>query len=117
MHRRLVEAKPKPSSTYCYDSMLIGADPIFVKRMFALWCRMKNSLGLSGVERRLLDVLAGASPGPVSAERLCAELWGPDIPLRRLRVLISRLRGKLGAHSIITIRGRGYAAGDLARLE
>ncbi len=49
-------------------------------------------------ERDVLAVLLAAQGGPVAAERLLAEVWGPDSPrqsLGSLQVTVSRLRGLL----------------------
>ncbi len=61
--------------------------------------------------RALLAALAVSAPEPVSVERLTAAIWEDDLPKtprRTLQLYVTRLRGLLGAGSIVT-RPVGYA--------
>jgi DNA-binding response OmpR family regulator len=65
--------------------------------------------------RRETDVLAlliRSNGAPVSRQRLLDEVWGPDYAGRSnaVDVYIGYLRRKLGASSIVTVRGHGFAA-------
>jgi DNA-binding SARP family transcriptional activator len=94
--------------------------------------RLLGGLAVDGFEehalgsrkgRRLLEVLALAGGTPVSTDRLAEVLWGDDAPARpaeQIGVLVSRLRGVLGADRIVrTDAGYRLVADwlDLAELE
>lgn len=75
--------------------------------------RLLGGLAVDGFEehalgsrkgRRLLEVLALADGTPVAVDRLVEVLWGDDAPTRpaeQIGVLVSRLRGVLGADRIV----------------
>jgi DNA-binding SARP family transcriptional activator/tetratricopeptide (TPR) repeat protein len=69
-------------------------------------------LQLGAAKERALLVLLLLEPGKVVlADRLIDELWGQTMPksaLASLRALVSRLRGRLGAQTLLT-RGEGFA--------
>ena len=61
--------------------------------------------------RALLAALAVSAPEPVSVDRLTSAIWDedlPEIPRRTLQLYVVRLRGLLGAGSIVTCPD-GYA--------
>ncbi len=62
-------------------------------------------------EARLLEVLAHAEGAPVSRHQLLAEVWGADFEgdPNSIDIYVGYLRKKLGGHSIVTTRGRGFA--------
>ncbi|MBL8685509.1 MAG: response regulator transcription factor [Myxococcales bacterium] len=65
-------------------------------------------------EWSLLDRLALAKGNVVSRGELLEEVWGEDneSSARSLDVLVARIRKKLGAEWIRTVRGGGYALGE-----
>jgi DNA-binding SARP family transcriptional activator len=66
--------------------------------------------------RTLLKVLALADHQPVSVDRIADVLWGdeqPSRPAEQVGVLVSRLRGVLGAERI-TRTDAGYVGSALA---
>ncbi len=74
-------------------------------------------LALTPTEFELLAVLAGSLGQPVSLERLIQSGLGYDgrdpQAVESLRVHISRLRRKLGANYILTVRGGGYMLANM----
>ncbi|MHC4597739.1 MAG: response regulator transcription factor [Planctomycetota bacterium] len=74
---------------------------------------------LSPREAALLSYLAANSGRAVSRQEILERVWGIDargLDTRAVDMLVARLRGKLGegAPEIIkTVRGKGYAIGDL----
>lgn len=66
-------------------------------------------LNLSRSEAHILFVLAGARGKVVSAEMVGERFSGSGTPQNTVRVLITRIRKKLGeACPIETVHGRGY---------
>ena len=69
--------------------------------------------------RQVLKLLAVASPGHLSAERIAAELWPDDPPadpVANVATLVSRLRAALGA-TVIDRDRAGYRLGPGARVD
>lgn len=68
-------------------------------------------IAITAREWALLEVLARRRGGVVSRSELLESAWGDvdDTAASSLEVLIARLRRKLGAESISTLRGEGYA--------
>jgi DNA-binding response OmpR family regulator len=75
-------------------------------------------LALTPTEFELLAILTGNLGQPVSLERLIQAGLGYDghdpQAVESLRVHISRLRRKLGANYILTVRGGGYMLANLS---
>ena len=69
-----------------------------------------HSAHLSDREFRVLHHLVEHAGEVISRERLLSEVWGYhfDPGSNVVDVYIRRLRAKLGAESITTIRGEGY---------
>jgi DNA-binding response OmpR family regulator len=69
-----------------------------------------RTIDLTKKEFQLLALIVGEQGGVCSRERLVAEVWGrPEKEVSEsLHVLISRLRSKLGADRIKTVRSVGY---------
>ena len=67
-------------------------------------------------EARLLEVLAQSEGASVSRHELVAEVWGADFggDPNCIDIYVGYLRRKLGRHSIVTTRGRGFAVGQQA---
>ena len=67
-------------------------------------------VSLSAYEFRVLEMLIERPGGIVDRERLQAGLygWGEEPASDSLRVLVHKLRRKIGAHRIETVRGAGY---------
>ncbi len=63
-------------------------------------------------EASVLELLVQSSGAPVSRRRLLDEVWGGDYggDPNCVDVYIGYLRRKLGAESILTVRGHGFAA-------
>jgi DNA-binding response OmpR family regulator len=69
---------------------------------------------LTAREWAILEVLAGANGRVVLREQLLESVWGDDAEGSRhsLDVLVSRIRRKLGADVLRTVRGEGYTLGE-----
>lgn len=76
---------------------------------------LSRRLGLTPREAALLDALH-QSPRPKRKETLFAVVWGDkDVDFKIFDVFICKLRKKLGAACIETIRGVGYVLSDEGR--
>lgn len=90
------------------DRIVSGDLDVDLKRQCA-W-RAGHCLDLTRNEFRLLRLLLLAPEGLVSKEEIAAAVW-PDEAGRRdnaIEVLVGRLRAKLGADRVRTVRGLGY---------
>jgi two-component system response regulator QseB len=86
------------------------APPIVLDRVRHLADAGRGPVRLSETELRLLQHLLARAPEPSSREELLAAVWGlTDQPRSNvLEAGIARLRHKLGASVIETVRGVGY---------
>lgn len=67
-------------------------------------------LRLTAFETRILTKLVQHPESPVDRETLLESVYetDSDIPFNSIEVMIGRLRRKIGAHMIETVRGHGY---------
>jgi DNA-binding winged helix-turn-helix (wHTH) protein/tetratricopeptide (TPR) repeat protein len=71
-----------------------------------------TALPLTGLESRLLAYLAARSFRVVGRDELQEQVWGHRTPLptKTVDMTVVRLRKKVGAETLLTVRGEGYRA-------
>lgn len=76
--------------------------------------RRETQVAVTAREWAILEVLARRAGRLVQKTELLEGVWGEasDSAAGSLEVLVARLRRKLGAELIRTVRGEGYALGD-----
>lgn len=90
------------------DHLELGALTIDLKGQCA-WLSGR-CLDLTRNEYRLLYLFAGSAEGIVTREAIGQAVWPdrPDLAANTIEVLVARLRAKLGADLVQTLRGMGY---------
>ncbi|MDE2620384.1 MAG: response regulator transcription factor [Sphingomonadales bacterium] len=90
------------------DHLELGALTIDLKGQCA-WLSGR-CLDLTRNEYRLLYLFAGSAEGIVTREAIGQAVWPdrPDLAANTIEVLVARLRAKLGADHVQTLRGMGY---------
>mgnify|MGYP000600591143 CR=1 FL=1 len=98
-----------PRTTGHADNQLSGGD-VGLDRVYHRALVADSPVDLAAYEFDVLEALIGRQGGVISRERLAARLYGwSDGPeSNSVNVLIHKLRSKIGADHIETVRGLGY---------
>lgn len=107
MNHRLPAGESRVVERYTFDGLVLDA------RTQQLFDRSGRDVPLSRFEFRLLKLFVSRGYEPVTREQISLQInRRPHVPTdRTIDVIVAKLRKRLGAHVIETVRGEGYRMG------